>query len=434
MARNLQKGRIIRFAISGVLAAALAACAGSDHLARAGSYAQQPGGAKASGKLDRTVASAEAAVLKNPGDAASRAALGGAYLDAGRFASAATTFQDAVALGDDSADTALRLALAQIGAGQGREAVVILDAHRDGIPAGDLGLALALAGETGRGVAVLEDAIRGGDNTAKLRQNLAYAYALDGRWREARLMAAQDVPADKLDERLGSWAVTGSPEDSGKRVAALLGAPVRPDAGQPVELALGNRPAAPTAPAQPQFAAAPAPSGELPPVDSPPSDPSREFAVAEPATPALPAEQPAAPSTGFATAFADAPRPVARAIPLRAARPAARPVAAIKPLHGGSHLVQLGSFSSPENARRAVTILKARHPQLKGFALTITPAVVHGKNFWRVAASGFSQASAAGMCSTLRTRGGACIAYSTYRPLPGAVPARGNGGPMMARR
>jgi Flp pilus assembly protein TadD len=427
MARNLHNGRIIRFAISGALVTALVACAGSDHLARAGSYAQQPGGAKATGKLDRAVEGAEAGVAKSSDDAGARAALGNAYLDAGRFASAATTFQDAIALGDTSASTALRLALAQIGAGQGREAVVILDMHREDIPAGDLGLALALAGETGRGIAVLEDAIRGGENTPKLRQNLAYAYALDGRWREARLMAAQDVPADKLDDRLGGWAVTGSPQDVNKRVAALLGAPVRPDAGQPVELALGGSPAAPE---QPQVAAAAPPSGELPPVDSPPSDPSREFAIAEPAAPALPAEQPAAAATRFATAFADAPRPPARAVPQRAARA----VAAVKPQPGGTHLVQLGSFSSPENARRAVKILKARHPALQGFALTVTPAVVRGKNFWRVAASGFSQDTAFGMCSRLHSQGRGCIAYSAYRPLPGAVPARGQAGPTRARR
>jgi cell division septation protein DedD len=158
----------------------------------------------------------------------------------------------------------------------------------------------------------------------------------------------------------------------------------------------------------------------------------REFAVAEPAAPAVPIEQPAAPSNGFAAAFAEAPRPVARAIPLRAA--ASKPLAEAKPLRSGTHFVQLGSFSSPENAQRAIKTLKARHPRLRGFAMTVTPAVVHGKNFWRVAASGFNQASAVGMCSSLRTRGGACIAYSAYRPLPGAVPARGSGGPMMARR
>ncbi len=82
-------------------------------------------------------------------------------------------------------------------AGRNRDAVAILDDWRDAIPVADLGLALALAGEPTRGSAILADALRNGENTPKLRQNLAYAYALDGRWREARIMMMQDVPADQ---------------------------------------------------------------------------------------------------------------------------------------------------------------------------------------------------------------------------------------------
>lgn len=438
MFRNRQdSSRTIRFAIAGALATALAAgCAGSSHLAKAGAHASQPGG-KAVRKADRSVAEAEAAVLRNPRDVAARVALGGAYLEAGRFESATTTFQDAIALGDNTGSTALRLALAQIGTGRVREAVVILDMHREAIPAGDLGLALALAGDTARGVDVLTDALRAGDNTPKLRQNLAYAFALDGRWADARAMTAMDVPADLVDARLGSWAVTSRPEDSNRRVAGLLGAPVRSDEGQPVELALGGDRPAEGAPVE--FAAvAPAPAGELPAVDVAANDPSREFVIADEAPVAAPA---------FDAAFAEAPRSAPRASPV-ASSPAPRhstpkaaaraafapkPLFATKPLRSGSHSVQLGSFSSPQKAQQATKLLRARYPELKNFALTVTPVVVRGKNFWRVAAAGFNQASALGACSAVRTRGGACIAYSTYRPLPGAVPVRGSG-PALARR
>lgn len=431
MVRNRQDGkrhdrRMVRFALTGVLATVLVAgCAGSGHLAKAGDYSTKAE-RKATGERDKTVAAAELAVQASPQDAALRAALGGAYLDAGRFASAAASYQDAIALGDDGDSTALRLALAQIGTGQGREAVVILDAHRDGIPASDLGLAMALAGETGRGVEILSDALRGGENSAKLRQNLAYAFALDGRWAEARLMAAQDVPADQIDDRIGSWAMTSNRGQYDQRVAALLDAPVRADRGQPAELALGDRAAAPVALA----AAAPATAGELP-----PSDPSQDFAFATPVAAPEPVAAPVAPAA-FATAFAEAPRPFAapRATPVRAVKATARPAIAYKPVSGGKHRVQLGSFSSPENARRAVKALKSRYPELKSFELTITPAVVHSRNFWRVAAAGFNSMSAYSMCSTVRTRGGGCIAYSTSRPLPGGSPARGNGGAALARR
>ena len=35
------------------------------------------------------------------------------------------------------------------------------------------------------------------EQTPKLRQNLAYTYALAGNWRAAQVMAAEDVPADQ---------------------------------------------------------------------------------------------------------------------------------------------------------------------------------------------------------------------------------------------
>ena len=44
-----------------------------------------------------------------------------------------------------------------------------------------------------------------------VRQNLAYAYALAGNWRAARVMAAEDVPADQLDARLAQWAASAAP-------------------------------------------------------------------------------------------------------------------------------------------------------------------------------------------------------------------------------
>src|SRR5690606_20931689 len=131
---------------------------------------------------------AEAAVLADPRNPAWRATLGAAYLDAGRFSSAATSFDDAMALGDTSPRTVLSLALARVGQGRSAEATALLHDHEGRIAAADVGLALALAGEPGRGIHIMSNAIRAGDNNPTIRQNLAYAYALDGRWREARLM------------------------------------------------------------------------------------------------------------------------------------------------------------------------------------------------------------------------------------------------------
>ena len=270
----------LRYAVGGVIAAAmLAGCAAAGP--RADKSAAQAQTMLARGDANKAIPFAEAAVRSNPRDAASRALLAHAYLRAGRFASAATTFNDAMELGDNSPRTALALALADAGAGRNQEAVGVLDDWRDAIPATDLGLALALSGETGRGVAVLADSIRSGDNSAKARQNLAYAYALDGRWREARRMAEQDVPADQVSDRIGQWAATVQPEAFQQRVAVLLGTPLRRDPGQPQVLALAN------SPSTQQLAAEASATVTAPQVDVVRTDVELPAAVAAPVAPVV---------------------------------------------------------------------------------------------------------------------------------------------------
>ena len=232
----------MRYAIAGTLAITLlSGCGGGG--GKIASASAKPG---ASQKLAGrgAIGQAEAAVAASPRVAALRVALGNAYLRAGRFQSASESFNDAMDLGDNSGKTALSLALTYIANGRNADAVGLLDDWRDVIPAADHGLALALAGETGRGVSVLSEALRGGEATPKLRQNLAYAYALDGRWREARLMVEQDVPANLVDQRISDWAASARPEDSRNRVAGMLNVQIRPDAGQPRQLALSNTPSA----------------------------------------------------------------------------------------------------------------------------------------------------------------------------------------------
>lgn len=441
MIRSFQDRKSIRFAVCTVLAASLVAgCAGAGNMARASGKAERAASARSEGKLDRAVAQAERDVARRPREASARAALGSAYLAAGRFESAATTFQDAITLGDDSPATGLRLALAHIGAGRSGEALAILNQHASGLPAGDLGLALALAGDTGRGVAVLDQALRSGEETAKLRQNLAYAFALDGRWLEARLMAAQDVPADQLDARIGAWAMNGKPEDFQQRVAALLGTPVRADAGQPVELAL-----APVA--APALAAVPAPafatvSGELPAIE-----PDREFVLPEAAS-AAPVQLAAAPAPAAPTTFAGAfAQPASLSVPARptparpvpapvklTAKAAPAPAASCATTRSCTHQIQLGAFASEDNARRASKVLQGRNPELRGHEMAITSAVVNGKTFWRVSAIGFDQRTAAGACSKVRTRGDGCMALAGGKPASGKPGAPTKGGQMMARR
>jgi hypothetical protein len=91
--------------------------------------------------------------------------------------------------------------------------------------------------------------------------------------------------------------------------------------------------------------------------------------------------------------------------------------------HASTHLVQLGSFSSEANARRAWDIFTAHNAELRNYRLTITPAVVNGRNFWRVAAAGLDGNAARHLCSDVRNRGGACFAYAANRAPAGAAPA-----------
>lgn len=411
---------------------------------------------------DKAIANAEAAVAADPRNAANRARLGAAYLEAGRFSSAVTSFDDAMTLGDKSASTALRIALALTGEGKHAEAVAVLNDWSDAIAPADLGLAYALAGQPQRGVQLMSNAIRSGDNTPKMRQNLAYAYALNGQWREARLMAAEDVPADRIGDRIQEWAMMAQPGAWQYRVAALLGAPAGvQDAGQPLQLALVNTPSIEQFAAEAAAVAAPEPvvelavaqpaAAELPavvetrvaPVEVEPSRPSGDFQTAfaavttasetiaqvaqdavqfiqQPVVQAFSPRADAAPAT-IRVALPEA-TPARAAAPSRAAQAAeASPRAATLAKAGGTHLVQLGSFGSEQSARRAWGIYTKRYPELAGHEMVISEAVVSGKRYWRVSAGGFDSAGSRAMCGRVKGKGEGCFAYAEGRPLPGAV-------------
>ena len=408
--------------------------------------------ALAKGNTGDAIANAEAAVLADPRNAAYRTVLGAVYMNAGRFQAARTSFDDAMTLGDTSARTATGYALASIAVGDRASALKVLSDYRDDIPAADLGLALALAGETQQGVFVLSNAVRSGDNTPKTRQNLAYALALGGNWAGAKLMAAEDVPADQLDARIAQWAALATSSDSTTRVASLLGTRAVADPGQPAMLALANHPtneqlaAEAAASALPVADAAPAQDvaytgGELPataPVPMAPvvAEEAPVLAVAAPSVEApqnfeaafaAPAPTGATPAQMMVAAVEFVSQPVVQQAPIRVAaaeqvsaprRVASRQIAAE---HSGSHLVQLGSFSSEQGARRAWSIYAKQFPQLSEFEMVITKAVVRGKTYYRVNAGGLQRAEASSVCSSVRGRGQQCFAWAEGRPLPGAV-------------
>ena len=426
---------ILKLASTAAIAVALVTGCATDSGARPSSLS-----AKAlSGEGNKAVAKAERAVHAAPRDATARATLAAAYLAAGRFASAAQSYDDALNLGDESASTVLGLALAETARGNNAAAVELLYDWRDTIPGGDLGLAYALAGETARGVQVLSEAVRDGDATAKTRQNLAYAYALDGRWREARVMMAQDVPADQVDVRMREWISMNRPEYAPMRVASLLGTTLKADSGQPQALALGNfpgtselaaeaqaqavvaaaEPAVPVVqeltPAPVQVAQAPV---ELPAVAAPVAQPITLAALDRApsriasdapafATISTPARATVQPRVVGKTKFVSDPRKVTQP---GKGKGLAAITAIANAVSGGSHWLQLGSYTNPAIARDGWGKFTRRTPALKGFKAVTTTATVNNVPVWRVAATGFgSYADASKMCAKVKSRGGACL-------------------------
>jgi len=440
----------IRNAVCTALAASLVAgTVIASPLAMAGSSSAEVG--KEDYSADKDLRKAEKAVASKPNDGSLRLELANAYLSAGRFDSAATTFEDAMALGESSPSTALSLAISYIAVGRDVDARALLGQWRDSISASDFGLAVALSGETSRGVAILTDAVRSSDTSPKLRQNLAYAYALDGLWLEARLMVAQDIPANMVDERISDWASRARPDDYRARVAGLIGAPVRADSGQPEFLALQGKRSA-TTPVLADASSATSPvfgqdsSRELPAVESGESFwgvenkapvamlPDTKAQVAAPPQPTPAGDQHRSEAAAMVPEDHYVARSIVQPVPEKQHPKPLPEVQKASARHDSTHLVQLGSFSSRENAERAWKIYLGRYPTLEEGDLRITEAIVRGKHYWRVAAAGFDRKSASAMCSTVKGGGHGCIAYAASRPLPGALPSKSGSGPMMARR
>lgn len=436
MSSNKNNKRLMSLALGTALTTlALAGCSAKvAPPASASAAAAQTAIAK--GKTSAAVEFAEAAVLASPRDATGRALLGATYVKAGRFLSAATTLGEAIELGDTSPRTIITYALAQIAAGQPNEALVTLDRWEAALDPADFGLAVALAGRPQQGVHVLGNALRDGHNTVKVRQNLAYAFALIGDWQSARLMAAQDVPADEVGDRLGHWAQMALPEMFQQRVADLLGTTIAADPGQPMQLALANHPSHGMMVAEAAEFAEDAPAlatiSELPAVEADePSLARAEVPAVEASAyrngPAVVRFVPrefvqSVPAARSETRQAMAQRPATQPQPQRAATATPRPSDAsgfaMKP---GDYRVQLGSYFSMSDAQAAWKLFTKRHPELEGAEKIITKANVKGKMYYRVAAGGFAQSSAQRMCSMVKQGGGGCLAYAANRPLPGTI-------------
>lgn len=402
------------------------------------------------GKLDKAIELAEAGVRAAPRDARNRAVLGAAYLEAGRFNSAATAFGDALELGSTDERTVLSYALAKTAIGEKKAALGALTEWEGSLDPVDAGLAMALAGNPERAIFLITNALRSGRNSAKVRQNLAYTYALAGNWRAARVMAAEDVPANQLDARLSEWAASARPEDYQRRVSDLLQITPVSDPGQPTSLALSNFPSQEQMVAEAQ-AQAPA-LAENADAGAPSESEALAFAMSEEndlevtdptiarlasATADRPAARAAEPAPRKAApAQADTgpqfiSNPVVQTVkqqPVRTAsrtpvRPAtkAKEVAPKPAVSADTHLVQLGSYPSRADANAGWETLKRKFPSLASHDVVITKAKVKGRIYYRVAAAGFGQSSARSMCSSVKAAGRGCFAYAATNPPAGAL-------------
>lgn len=479
---KINRAMALKLAASTILVGSvLVSCSAHSGAGRPQSLSSSAQKALASGKSDKALEKAEAAVALDPRNAELRKMLAQAYLANGRFASARQSLDDALELGDASARTVISLALMHVADGRTNAAQALLQEHKDSIPAGDYGLALALAGDTKSGVEVLGQLIRSGENTAKVRQNLAFAYALDGRWREAQIMAGQDLDPQVAQDRIAEWARIAHPDAHAQRVASVLGVtPVAGDPGQPVMLALSATPSmaqVATEIGQQAMASAPAAGPiELPPVQDAPMELAGVESVPVPASEPAPVYAEAAPAVAPAPSGAIvAPLLTAREIvqPLPAsyrrkavrklrpemiakrqmiverekvqvasapaskaapapAKPAIAPAvfqkASFSPVSGGAFAVQLGVFSSTANANRAWAGYSAKHKDLAAFSKVAVPVTVGGRALHRLTANGFAdEKSARAMCAQVRSGGGECI-------IARAVPIKPAGTQIAARR
>lgn len=379
----------------------------------------------AKGKLDKAQSHAEAAVGADLQNREYRGLLARVYMAQGRFLAAERTFMDVMELGQVDPRTVISVALTRIAQGKVDSAISLVDANRAILPASDYGLALALAGENQRAVDVLAEAIRADNATARTRQNLALAYALSGRWRDAQVMALQDMPQNRVDQRIFEWAQYARPGAYMVRVAGLLGVQPQVDAGQPVHLALNLAPEAPKMAAAelPTEPAAPTPVVAAPAVElaavgpAPDADglAERDVRIADAVASVTPEPAPlikAPEGPAKAVETAPAPKPVKLAL-AETATPKAKA--------SGKFLVQLGAFSSPANAQRAWSQMARKHKVLGGFNSASSTVNVRGKTLTRLAASGFGDyKSAASTCAAIKRAGGDCL----VKAADGSAPVR----------
>lgn len=422
--------------------------------------------ALASKDYPRALQDAERLVVGAPRDAGYRALLGRAYLANGRYLAARTAFSEAMTLGNRDVRTIVSLALVKTGVGDDAGARALLSENIENLPAGDYGLAMAIAGDPREGVRALLEAVRMDDATARTRQNLAYAFALSGDWTQAQLVGAQDMDLAALQQRLFQWSQVAREGAEPLRVAALIGVPPRfDDAGLPERLALRVEPLVPAyqAPAADvvqearahieERTASRAPMVQLAAAVEPPrvtlAPPVPSAALSEAKAPEvnqiLKAPAPKAIAATFMSSSSAVPMVRMQSEPMRDSMKGAfarktgerietnlpKPAPALRT---SDWVVQLGAYNSNEVAAEKWQRLRDAHKGLAGYSLVNSTVRLKGRTFYRVALAGFAvRADAVSLCTAMKERGQSCFVRTDRRASAGVM-ARASTAPRSTSR
>jgi Flp pilus assembly protein TadD len=438
-------------------ARAVAALDQSTIAAQAERFATEASAILASSKGNKAKAfnRAERAVALMPNVASYRSLLGRAYVAAGRFTSAETSFADALVLEPGNGKYALNLALMKIARGDNGAAMGLLEEHRPLISLADYGLALALAGDVVGAITTLQEAARGPDANAKTRQNLGLAYALGGRWIEARVVASQDLSPDMVDARMGEWALMASPRAAWDQVAGLLRVTPVADSGQPAQLALVMPAGQALAEAASQnsvtVVSSIAPAADAVVVPESPAavfetpvaavEPVFEAPVAARAVSiALDEPKPYVPPVATTPLVKAAPSPFKQAVVRRATQSSALQKAAFVPaihrgIRSGQFVVQLGAYSKMSQAETAWERAANKVGELRNYDPTSARVKVRGGALLRLAVSGFvTREAASQVCTQVKRSGGNCFVRSISGDAPMQFVSRGGSTRIAARR
>lgn len=362
----------------------------------------------------RAVPAAEMAVQTSPQDANYRQLLGRAYIASGRFISAEAALSDAMTLGNRDPRTIVSLALVKVALRKNDAARELLASNADIVPASDYGLAMAMAGDPAEAVRILSEAIHDPSATARTRQNLAYAYALAGRWKDARVMAGLDLEPLAAAQRITQWAQTAGPDFAQQRIAGLMGVTFDgSDAGQPVALALATE----AGPVQVAEAALP---------DMLPAPAAEQIAATE-VVQAEAVQQPVS-FTPYAT-----PAPVMKAARVKIKTATARQ-SIVAPAQFAAHpvrfdgrgsspwVVQLGAYENTAIAKEKWYDMARRNKVISALPVLTSQITINGASYARLAVSGFDdRGEADALCRIIRARRGQCF---VREKVPGAAPQR----------